>query len=241
MSNIWNMERLRSLAGVQLKESATKTQLSEGWDDNDGYGDDEDPDVAIASKDSRQSAFEKRSRKQRASDDAEATKQAANAKAKAIAAKPSEPKPAKEAEPEAKADEKAADAPKRRGRAPSDDSKSGQARNWLTGNPAAKRGDFIKHAGEHFGMTKHHANTYFYAHKAKKSGSVSEAFVLAHPMAKSLVLAENREMHTYQWIDPTSDLTPAIFFERAEAEKLAKYMAEWRSQAVVIETIDLTA
>ena len=265
MSTVWDINRLRKTAGLQIQESAKTNAkpLTEGrWDDDDVEYD--DPDVAVVSKDKGQREFEARNKKHLDDNAAMLKKRAADQKAataaKKEAAKKEEPKsepkaepekkaePAKEepkkeesksTEPAAKSDEAAPEA-KRRGRAPSEDSKSGQARAWLTNNAGARRGEFIAHAGQHFQMSKHHANTFYYAHKAKNKKDVSECFVLVHPFMSSLVLAENREMGTMQWIDPSSDLEPKIFFERAEAEKLAEYMADWKNQATVIEKIDLT-
>jgi hypothetical protein len=123
---------------------------------------------------------------------------------------------------------------KKRGRAQSDDSKSGQARSWLThaDNKGHTRGGFIKHATANLGMSAHHANTFYYAHKKKNAAGepLKEGYVIYHPHLASFMLAENREMNQMQWIDPTSPLEPCIFETQEEAEKIAKYMREWKNQ-----------
>lgn len=234
MSNAWNLKFIRRLAGLPQQETA---QLNEDFDQDD---DDEDPDVKIANADKRQSTFEKRNKKELKSADKEASTLKKKPAAKAEPKK-EEPKaaPAK-AEPEAKKEEPAAE-DKKRGRAPSDDSKSGQARSWLSheDNKGHTRGGFIKHATANLGMSAHHANTFYYAHKKKTASGdpVKEAYVLFHPHLPGFMLAENREMNQMQWIDPSSPLEPFIFETEAEAQHIAKYMAEWKSQMAVVTKV----
>lgn len=242
MSNEWNIEYIRKIAGLN--------PITEAFDD-----DDEDPDAKIAASDKRQAAFEKRNKSELSAAEKEAAikekmakEKAKEARAKKANEKPAEKKEAPKAEekPAAKAEEKpvakseekseTSSEAKRRGRAPSDTSKRGQARAWITSHPEAKRGDFLKHA-ESFGMTKHYANAFFYT--VKKSTKVEECYVLSHPSMPSFLLAENRELNQMQWVDPTSPLEPMIFESRAEAEKIVKYMSEWKSQYANIDTIKL--
>lgn len=239
MSNEWNIEYIRKIAGLN--------PLMEAVDD-----DDEDPDVKIAMKDKRQAAFEKRNKNELSAAEKEAAIKEKMAKEKAKEArekkadeKPVEKKEAPKAEPKAvekpapKAEEKKEDASneaKRRGRAPSDDSKRGQARSWLNSHPNASRKEFLAHASS-FGMSPAYASAFRAAHMAKSK--VTECYVLSHPSMPSFLLAENREMSQMQWVDPTSPLEPMIFESKAEAERVAKYMSEWKSQYSNIDVIKL--
>lgn len=233
--NKWNLETVRRIAGIPL---------TEGWADDEYDEDDEDPDVAIANKDKGQSAFEKNNRKELKSASKEADAKAAAAKAKSETPakdKTSEKKPETEKAPAkadpAKEEDKIKDASeaKKRGKAPNPDSKSGKMRDWLKANPNATRGEFIRHAGEHHQMSKHHANTHYYV--LKKKMSVSECFILVHPASASFVLAENYELNRMQWIDVNSDLEPLIFETEQDAGKIAKYMAEWQGQQSVLQKV----
>ena len=238
MSNEWNIGYIRKIAGL--------TPIMESVED-----DDEDPDVKIAMKDKRQAAFEKRNKNELSAAEKEAAIKEKMAKEKAKEArekkadeKPVEKKEAPKAEPKAeekpaaKADEKPAESneAKRRGRAPSDDSKRGQARSWLNSNPNASRKEFLAHAAS-FAMSPAYASAFRAAHKAKSK--VAECYVLSHPSMPSFLLAENREINQMQWVDPTSPLEPMIFESKAEAEKVAKYMSEWKSQYSNIDAIKL--
>ena len=240
MSNEWNIGYIRKIAGLN--------PIMESVDD-----DDEDPDVKIAMKDKRQAAFEKRNKNELSAAEKEAAIKEKMAKEKAKEArekkadeKPAEQKEAPKSEP--KAEEKPAAAAKseeksetsseakRRGRAPDDNSKRGQARNWIKEHPTATRGEFLTHAAS-FNMSKHYANAFFYT--VKKGMKVEECYVLSHPSMPSFLLAENREINQMQWIDPNSPLEPMIFESKAEAEKIARYMSEWKSQYANVETIKL--
>ena len=246
MSNEWNIGYIRKIAGLN--------PIMESVDD-----DDEDPDVKIAMKDKRQAAFEKRNKNELSSAEKEAAikekmdkEKAKEAREKKANEKPVAKKEAPKAEPKAeekpaaKAEEKPAESnesneAKRRGRAPSDSAKAGQARAWLAAHPGAKRGEFIAHASE-WGMTKHYANQRFYAikHALGSKTEVKEVYFLSHPSMPSFLLAENREINQMQWVDPTSPLVPMMFESKAEAEKIAKYMSEWKSQYANIDTVTLT-
>ena len=228
-NNDWNINNIRKIAGLPLMEASHSTE-----------DDDEDPDVKIAASDKRQAAFEKRNKNElTAAEKAAKAKDKARAEAKAAAK--TEEKPA-----EKKAEEKPAEKKeegnegnneaKKRGRKASDSSKMGQARAWILAHPESKRGEFLKHA-ESFAMSKHYANAFFY--QVKKKSKVEECFILVHPNMPSFVLAENRELNQMQWVDPTSPLEPMIFEDKAEAEKIVKYMSEWKSQYADIMTIRL--
>lgn len=241
MSNEWDINAIRKIAGLPLMEAF-------GRDEDD----DEDPDAKIASSDKRQAAFEKKNKNEMRRAELEAknkekvaAKKAEEAKAeKKEAPKPAEKK-AEEKPAEKKEEPKAAEKKeesnesneaKKRGRTPSDSSKMGQARAWLQSHPEASRSEFMKHA-ESFNMSRHYANAFFYS--VKKKMKVTECFILVHPTMPSFVLAENRELNQMQWVDPTSPLEPMIFEKKAEAEKIAKYMSEWKSQYADIQTIKL--
>lgn len=235
MSNEWNIDYIKKIAGL--------SQVNEAFDD-----DDEDPDVKTAMSDKRQAAFEKRNKNELTRAEREAAMKERMAKEKAKEArekkadeKPAEKKEAPETEekPAPKAEEKKEDASneaKRRGRAPSDDSKRGQARSWLNSHPNASRKEFLAHASS-FGMSPAYASAFRAAHMAKSK--VTECYVLSHPSMPSFLLAENREMSQMQWVDPTSPLEPMIFESKAEAERVAKYMSEWKSQYSNIDVIKL--
>lgn len=238
MSNEWNIGYIRKIAGLN--------PIMESVDD-----DDEDPDVKIAMKDKRQAAFEKRNKNELSSaekaaviKDKLAAEKAKEAREQKANEKPVEKKeapksePKAEEKPEAKAEEKSSNSneAKRRGRTQDENSKRGQARAWIKDHPSAKRGEFLTHAAS-FDMSKHYANAFFYT--VKKGMKVEECYVLSHPSMPSFLLAENREINQMQWIDPNSPLEPMIFESKAEAEKVARYMSEWKSQYANVETIKL--
>ena len=250
MSNFWNINNVRRIAGLPLNES---------WDRDDN--DDEDPDVKIAMSDKKQQEFEKKNKpaldaaKKEMADKAKAQREA-SAKKKEEAkneapAKKEEPKaevkkeePKKE-EPkkeEPKKEEKAAEA-KRRGAKPNANSKSQRAVAWIKANPSAKRGEFLKWAKENLEMGAAYGSAFFARHNPKSgrqpATQQNEYYVITHPHMSSFLLAENREMNQMQWIDPSSPMEPMIFSTLAEAEKTAKYMSEWKSQSSKIEKIVL--
>lgn len=151
-----------------------------------------------------------------------------------------EEKPAEKKEEAPKAEEKAAEEKKRRGKAPNPGSKAQRA---LAKLKTMTRGEFIKWAAEELEMGKNYASAYYARHNPKSSREqkVTEAPVLwglAHPFLKGFVLAENREMNQLQWIDADSKLEPMLFVSEAEAQKIAKHMAEWKSQTAVVESYD---
>lgn len=257
MSTEWDINQVRKIAGL--------SPVNESWDrDDDDY---DDPDVKIAMGDKRQREFEKKNKgeldaakkamaeRNKAQKEA-AAKKKAEAESKKAEEKPAakaeekkpEPKPEakKEEKPVAKAEEKkeekkeeAAEA-KRRGAKPNENSKSQRALAWIKSNPQGKRGEFLRWAKENLDMGAAYGSAFFARHNPKSSRQVQQAnehWVITHPSMPSFVLAENREKGVMQWIDPTSQLEPMIFTKLAEAEKVAKYMSEWKSQYSNIEHI----
>jgi DNA mismatch repair ATPase MutL len=217
MSNAWDISNIRRLAGLQA------TQLTESWHDDDDN--DEDPDATIASEDKRQKAFERRNKKDL---------NAPPAPKKAAEEKKSEPKatPAEEKKEEAKAEAK------RRGKAPNPESFNQQAKSKAG---SMTRKEFLKWASETHGKGTAYSSALFAKYNPKSGRApkeeVKECFVLVHPFMKSYLLAENYELNQMQWIDTASSLEPLVFETQAEADKTAKYMAEWKGQAAVVQKI----
>lgn len=239
MSN-WNIDKVRKIAGLEpLTESRA-------WGDEDDADDYEDPDAKIAASDPKQRAFERKASKDLKAAREEMDKRTADQKAKAAEKKAAEANVAKKEEEkkeEGKATETSASAEekKRRGRAENPDGKQGLARKWMQENPNATRKEFIAHVTANHGMSAHHANTFFYAHK-KKMGSKSttnEMFYIQHPHAASYVLAEDPEQRSFKWVDFTSHLEPIITETKEEAEKIAKYIKEWKGQETVVSSIEV--
>ena len=173
-----------------------------------------------------------------------AKKEEAKPAPKAEEKKPEEKKPepaAKKEEP--KAEEKKDDAPaeaKRRGAKPNANSKSQRAAAWIKSNPSGTRGQFLAWAKANLDMGAAYGSAFFARHNPKSKRQpqqTNEVFVIVHPHMPSFLLAENREMSQMQWVDPASSLEPMVFESKAEAEKIAKYMSEWKGQASVIQKV----
>ncbi len=142
---------------------------------------------------------------------------------------------------------------KRRGKAPNPESKSGKLRQWIIDHPDAKRAEAWKHAVEAFGeksednpggITKAGFSTLYQNARAKhglvKKKEVKEAWVIMHPLINNHILHENREMNQLQWVHFLSDnQDPMIFESSAEAEEVARYLRDFKNQAVVIERVEL--
>lgn len=224
--SLWDINRARQLAGL----SAKVEPLTESVHD-----DDEDPDVRIANTDSKQREFENRNKK--ALDDGQkalADKKRAQEEAKKAKPKKEEEKEEPKKETTSTVDEKPEEA-KKRGKAPNPESFNQHAK-----ANAAKmsRGEFIKWAAETHGKGKNYASTLFAKYNPKSGRQVAnESWIIVHPMMPSFLLAENREMSTYQWVDSTSPINPIIFETQAEAEKIQKHISEWRAQSSVLEKI----
>lgn len=224
----WDLQRLASIAGVQLNEL---------WDRDD---DDEDPDVKIAGEDKRQKAFEKKNKGElKAAAKSEPPKKAAKPAAKAEEKKPEEKKPdPAPAKAEEKKEEpaKAAEEKKARGRAANPESFNQQAKAKAK---SMSRGEFIRWAAD-LGKGKNYASTLFAKYNPKSSRQVAEAkevWILTHPHMPTFTLAENYEMKTQQWVDSTSPFNTTLYMSEAEAQKAQKHLSEWRGQSSVIEKI----
>jgi len=75
-------------------------------------------------------------------------------------------------------------------------------------------------------------------HGLKKG--LKEGFVLVHPSLPSFVLAENSMMNQYQWIsekEDTSSLHPMVFEDTASAQKVMKYLSEYKNQDAILTPI----
>ena len=104
------------------------------------------------------------------------------------------------------------------------------------------RGEFLKWAAEKHGKGKAYASALFAKYNPKSSREVktNECYMLQHPSAPSFLLAENKMMNQYQWIDSASPMDPLVFETEAEAQKVAKYINEWQNQVSDIIKIDLS-
>lgn len=128
---------------------------------------------------------------------------------------------------------------KKRGRAHNPDSKQGKAREWLASNANHTRGAFIAHMTAKHGMSSHHANTMYYAEKkrnASKATDVKEVYFIQHPFVSTYLLGENRELNKFDWVDHDGKVDPMVFETAQEAEKMMKYMSEWKGQPTKLVT-----
>lgn len=100
------------------------------------------------------------------------------------------------------------------------------------GNAAA-----VKAACEKAGVTvPNHLHSRL--HGIKKN--LKEGYVLIHPQMPSFVLAENPAMNQYQWIsekDNATALLPIIFETPEAAEKVKKYVYEYKNQLAVVTPV----
>lgn len=243
MSNSWNIANVRRIAGLPTPAVA---KLNEAWDADDS--DDEDPDVKIANADKGQQHFEKKNKKELKAASAGAKEMSSKKKPdaespkKEAAATKKEEAPAKAEVKKVEAEKTAADTPaaaeaKRRGKAPNPNSFNQHAKSKAS---SMKRGDFIAWAAKEHGKGKHYASSLFAKHNPKSSRQAKEAnegWIIVHPHLNGFLLAENRELNQMQWVDPSSPIDPMFFTNEAEAQKVVKYMAEWKSQAAVVEHI----
>lgn len=261
MSTKWNINQIRKIAGLSpITESWDRDDDDEDPDVKIAMGDKRQREFEKKNKPELDAAKKAMAERNKAQKEAAAKKKAAAAEekkaapAKAEEKKPEpkkeapkaepkkeDPKPAPKEEPKAepKAEEKAAEA-KRRGAKPNENSKSQRALAWIRSNPSAKRGEFLRWAKENLDMGAAYGSAFFARHNPKSSRQVqqaNESWVITHPSMPSFILAENREKGVMQWIDPSSQLEPMIFTNLAEAEKVAKYMSEWKSQYSNIEHI----
>ena len=255
----WDISRIRTLAGMQ--------PLTESYDDDDDDGmsaserallkkaegdlkkkgvkvKDADPDKDL------HALAQRRKAKDKAKEDAE-DREEAESKAAAAAEKKAEEKEApkaeddKEAAPkkeEPKAEEKkeepAAEA-KRRGKAPNPESFNQHAK---ANAKNMTRGQFLTWAAEKHGKGKAYASALFAKYNPKSSREVktNECYMLQHPSVPSFLLAENKMMNQYQWIDSASPMDPLVFETEADAKKVAKFIYEWKNQTADIVKIDFS-
>lgn len=231
-----NVNELRKLAGLSVVVESSRED-----DDEDGLSKAERELASKAEKD-----LEKKGIKVKDFDPDEAVgskkdteeKPAAKKEEKPAAAKPApkkdKPAPAKKEEKPAAKDDKPAEKKARAPRPENPSKKASQIRAHLNANPDMTRGQFTAYAIEKMGMSKAGANTYFYKYKAKKE--VKEGYILVHPSAPGFVLAENKMMNQYQWVDGTSTLEPEVFVTEAAAKKVAQYMTDFKFQTPVVES-----
>lgn len=220
MSKSWDVNSLRKIAGLPLMEA---------WDRDDDYDDEEDRDVKIAASDRRQDAFEKKNKKE--IDAAPPAKKAAPAAAKKEEKAESEGSEAKSEE---------AKEAKRRGAKPNENSKAQRAIAWIKKNPYGTRGQFLAYARDNLEMGTAYGSAFFARHNPKSGRSAPptvEAWVLVHPSLPSHLLSENRQQNQMQWIDATSESDPIVFESKAEAERVAQYMTEWKNQKAIVQHI----
>ena len=169
----------------------------------------------------------------------EAKKEAPKAEEKKEAAPKKEPE-AKKEEPKAeeKKEEPAAEA-KRRGKAPNPESFNQHAK---ANAKSMTRGQFLTWAAEKHGKGKAYASALFakYNPKSSRELKTNECYMLQHPSVPSFLLAENKMMNQYQWIDGASPMDPLVFETEAEAKKVAQYIYEWKNQTADIVKIDFS-
>ncbi|PPD54361.1 MAG: hypothetical protein CTY12_03455 [Methylotenera sp.] len=142
----------------------------------------------------------------------------------------------KETPAEEKKEEAAAEA-KRRGKAPNADSKRQRLHAYLKANPGVKRAVAIKWAQEHLEMGQAYASQQI---QAVKSQIAKECWIIRHPSVPSFILHENGMMNMYQWMSDTDlNLEPMVFATESEAQKVAKYLEEYKNQLSTIEHVNL--
>ena len=245
----WDISRIRALAGMQ--------PLTESYDDDDDDGmsaserallkkaesdlkkkgikvKDADPDKDL------HALAQRRKAKELAREEAE-DREEAESKAAAAAEKKAEEKE------EPKAEEKKEAAPKKE-EPKAEEKRRGKAPNPESFNQIAKanaknmtRGEFLKWAAEKHGKGKAYASALFAKYNPKSSRAIKtdECYMLQHPFVSSFLLAENKMMNQYQWIDSASPMDPLIFESEAEAKKVAEWIYEWKNQTAQIIKVDL--
>jgi hypothetical protein len=170
------------------------------------------------------------------------------------------PEKAKEKAAEEKAAEKPASkakdfvGPKKRGKSHNPASKSGILRTWIEEHPGVARKEAYAHALATLGAKSEdnpggitpagfstlyqNARSHHGLNKPKEVKEVKEAWVLMHPSVYNHILHENRELNQFQWVHFLSDnQEPMIFESEAEAEKIAKFLSDFKNQSVIIEHV----
>lgn len=258
----FDIERLKQLAGVPLNESwdddgddglspSERKLAAKADSDLKKKGvkvGKVDPDKDLHTLAQRRKAKDAKKEDDEDKEEAEAKAASAKEKADAPKAEPEEkkeapkaeekkPEPKKE-EPKAEEKKEAAAEAKRRGKAPNPESFNQHAKANAKG---MTRGQFLTWAAEKHGKGKAYASAMFAKYNPKSGRAVAtdakECYMIAHPNMSSYMLHENRMMNQMQWVDIESDNEPMIFESKAEAEKVIKYMAEWKSQDAKLVTI----
>lgn len=214
------LESVRKIAGLPL---------SEGWDD-----DDEDEDVKIAMKDKKQQEFEKKAKKVIGKVDAD--KDMSRLAKSEKADDDEDDKPA--AKPAAKAEAKPAAKKEAKPVAKSGGSFSSIAREVLKKGGGAAA---VKAALEKAGVAVP-AHLHSRLHALKKGIKLNEVYIITHPQVSTFVLAENAMMNQYQWIstkDEATTLEPVVFETKADAERVNKYLLDYKNQIGVLTTVKL--
>lgn len=259
----WDISRIRALAGVPLNESydddddgmsAAERALADKADkDLKKKGvkvANVDPEKDIRSLARRRKAHDAKYEEEKDKEEAE-SKAAADAEKKAKEKEEPKAEETKDAapkkEPNAKKEEPKAEEKKEEPKAEA--KPRGKAPNPESFNQHAKanaknmtRGEFLKWAAEKHGKGKAYASALFAKYNPKSSREVktNECYMLQHPSVPSFLLAENKMMNQYQWIDSASPMDPLVFETEAEAQKVAKYINEWQNQVSDIIKIDLS-
>lgn len=257
MSQAWNIANLRRIAGL---EAQAKQSLTESWDSDDTDDEDPDVKIANSDKgqaafEKKHKKEIKTAGKEATAMSAAKKKPDVESPKKAVAATKKEEAPAKadvshakvekkveaekkpaEAKPSTATDEKTSEA-KTRGKKPNPESFNQQAKSkaaeFAKTHGSKGRGHFIKWAAETHGKGKHYASGTYARHSPKSSRTVAEgadSWILVHPYLKGYTLAENYELNQMQWVDFTSPLDTMVFESEAAAQKIAKFMSEWKSQ-----------
>ena len=261
----WDISRIRTLAGMQPLTESYDDDDDDGMSASErallkkAEGDlkkkgikvkDADPDKDL------HALAQRRKAKEKAREDAE-DREEAESKAAAAAEKKAEEKEEPKAEEkkeaahkkeEPKAEEKKEAAPKKE-EPKAEEKRRGKAPNPESFNQHAKanaknmtRGEFLKWAAEKHGKGKAYASALFakYNPKSGRAIKTDECYVLQHPSVSSFLLAENKMMNQYQWIDSASPMDPLVFESEAEAKKVAEWIYEWKNQTAQIIKVDLT-
>lgn len=258
MSNAWNIENIRKIAGNPIVESvddgddedlspAEKALADKAESELKKTGikvKNVDPDKDMSSLAKKVGKKERnQERNQEATEKGEAVAADIEAKKEKADAPTANPKTAQKLERKAAAaeavaakekaapkDEEKAEAAKK-GRKPDEGSKIGKARAWLKANPGAKRSEFLKYAADQLSMGANYAS----GKLTQLRRGLNEFFMLRHPSLSGVYLAENREMSSYQWADAYSILEPLVFTTEAEANEAAEFLVDWKSLYTVVE------
>lgn len=201
-----NLSRLKYLAGL-----------------TESYDDDEDPDAKIAASDKRQQEFEKKNKSELKKGQAAAK----GAEQKKEAPKKEEKKPAAEQKKEAPPA-----AEKKKGQRDTSGSKQARARAWLSSHGVgASRSAFINWAASNLQMSKHHANTFFYANKKK----VTEFYVIKNK--KGLVLDAFSAYDAPCWVvyESEHDRDALTIIDRNKAEQIVETLRKKGHYGIVVE------